>query len=218
MKLSSGQKKVSIGVFIFVTFTIILLAQKKVQFILGGAFLNAGYFMQDGLKEYDYEHGEDITPQQVVDGLISQNDLSSTVRQLFPRFPYHPLVAMVICMDSRIDTNEVIGDTRKYYYIIRTAGSVIKEKEEEMLELAVVEKEVKVIVLTTHTNCAAEAIAKDPQLREKYPHIVKAVERREQDVQDFLARPEIAKRVKDGTLIVKHGLIDTHTKRLTLLD
>lgn len=32
-------------------------------------------------------------------------------------------------MDARIDTNEIMGDTRRYDYVIRTAGSVIGEHE-----------------------------------------------------------------------------------------
>lgn len=44
--------------------------------------------------------------------------------------------------------NELTGDTRHYYYIIRTAGSVLSEKEEEMLELAV-ENGVKLINIDT---------------------------------------------------------------------
>ena len=58
-------------------------------------------------------------------------------------------------MDARIDTNELTGDTRHYYYVIRTAGSVLSEREEEMLELAV-ENGVELVVLTTHSDCAAE--------------------------------------------------------------
>ena len=40
-------------------------------------------------------------------------------------------------MDARIYTNELVGDTRRYYYIVRTAGSVLAPPEQEMLELAV---------------------------------------------------------------------------------
>lgn len=39
-------------------------------------------------------------------------------------------------------------------------------EEEEMLDLAVANG-VKVIVLTRHSDCAAEKVAKDPALREK---------------------------------------------------
>ena len=71
-------------------------------------------------------------------------------------------------MDARIDTNELLGDTRHYYYIIRTAGSVLSPREEEMLELAV-ENGVKLVVLTTHSDCAAEKAASEPETRKRYP-------------------------------------------------
>ena len=69
------------------------------------------------------------------------------------------MVAVVACMDARLDTNELTGDTRRYYYIIRTAGSVMSEREEEMRELAVAGG-VELIVLTTHSDCAAERVAR----------------------------------------------------------
>ena len=39
-------------------------------------------------------------------------------------------------MDPRIDTSELVCDTRRNYYIVRTAGSVRDGRDEEMLELA----------------------------------------------------------------------------------
>jgi carbonic anhydrase len=119
---------------------------------------------------------------------------------------------MVTCMDGRLDTNEIAGDTRRYYYIIRTAGSVLAEKEEEMLELAV-ENGVKVVVFTTHTDCAAEKAAKDPAQRAKFPHLTRAVAERSIRLQEFLVRPLIAERIKQGELLVKLMDLDTRNER-----
>ncbi len=141
---------------------------RESRFVVGGALVDAGYGLQDGLESYDFEHEHDITPEQVWQEVRKQNRLSSSVRHTFPRTPRHALVALVVCMDARIDTNEVVGDTRHYYYVIRTAGSVMSEREEEMLELAV-ENGVKLVLLTTHTDCAAEKAAKVDQLRRRYP-------------------------------------------------
>ena len=91
-------------------------------------------------------------------------------------------------MDARIDTNELTGDTRHYYYIVRTAGSVLSEREEEMLELAV-ENGVELVVLTTHSDCAAEKTAALPEKRKLYPALAKAVDERDQRIREFLARP-----------------------------
>lgn len=183
------------------------------QFLVGGALVNVGYRMQDHLGAFDLEHRDDITPEQVWQEFLEHNDLASSVRETFPRATYHPLMALLVCMDARLDTNELVGDTRRNYYIVRTAGSVMGPAEEDMLELAVVNG-VKVVVLTRHTDCAAEKAAADPARRARFPHLVAAVDEREQRVREFLARPAIAERIADGRLLVKQHAIDTSTEHL----
>ena len=173
---------------------------------------NAAYRMQDHLVEYDFEH-HDVTPEQVWTEFKLQNQLASKVRETFPRRAVHPVVAMLVCMDARIDTNELVGDTRHNYYIVRTAGSAMSLKEEEMLELAVANG-VKVLILTRHSDCAAEKAAKSPELRAKYPAMVAAVDERDQRIAEFLARPVISERLKAGTLLVKQLDIDTATEKV----
>lgn len=180
---------------------------QRLQFILGGAMINAGYGLQDRLERYDFQH-EHATPEEVWQEFLSQNQMASSVRATFPRTDRHPLVAMVACMDARLDTNEIAGDTRRYYYVLRLAGSVLEPTEEEMLELAVANG-VEVVVFTTHTDCAAEKAAKDPASRQRYPHLAAAVDEREMRFNEFLARPAIAARLKDGTLLVKWMDLDT---------
>jgi hypothetical protein len=192
-----------------------LLAVPKVSFMLGGAMVNVGYRFQDHLHSYDFEHHEDITPAQVWEEFSRQNALASKVREQFPRSTRHPLVALLVCMDARIDTNELTGDTRRNYYIVRTAGSVMGVPEEEMLELAV-NNGVKVLVLTRHSDCAAEKAAKDPASREKYPELVKSVDERDERMKEFLARPAIAAKIASGDLLIKELLIDTSTERLEM--
>ncbi len=181
------------------------------EFILGGALINAGYRLQDRLPSYDFNHAE-LTATQVWNEFLRQNRMASSVRTLFPRSSRHPVVAMVTCMDGRLDTNEIAGDTRRYYYIIRTAGSVLAEKEEEMLELAV-ENGVKVVVFTTHTDCAAEKAAQDPAQRAKYPQLTRAVSERRIRLQEFLVRPLIQERIRQGELLVKLMDLDTRNER-----
>ena len=173
---------------------------------------NAAYRMQDHLVEYDFEH-HDVTPDQVWAEFKLQNQLASKVRETFPRRAVHPVVAMLVCMDARIDTNELVGDTRHNYYIVRTAGSAMGLKEEEMLELAVANG-VKVLILTRHSDCAAEKAAKDLELRAKYPAMVAAVDERDARIAEFLARPVISERIKAGTLLVKQLDIDTATEHV----
>lgn len=190
---------------------------RHAQFVVGGALVNLGYRMQDHLEAYDFDeahaHGAAMTPEEVWAEVLRQNHLAASVRRSFPRTPHHPLVALVVCMDARLDTNEILGDTRRYYYVIRTAGSVLEDKEAEMLELAV-QNGVKVILLTTHSDCAAERTAADPQLQQRYPTLVRAVHERGMRLRAMLARPFLAERIAKGELLVKQRNIDTDTEEL----
>jgi carbonic anhydrase len=182
------------------------------QFVTGGALVNLGYRLQDHHGRYDFRH-EQLTPEEVWHEILRQNSLAAAVRERFPRTSRQPLVALVVCMDARLDTNELTGDTRHFYYIIRTAGSVLSAREQEMLELAV-EHGVKLIVLTTHSDCAAEKIAVSPEGRQRFPALTQAVEERDQRIREFLARPTIAARLLEGALAVKVVNIDTLTEQI----
>ncbi len=183
------------------------------RFLIGGAMVNLGYRFQDPLQSFDFNHAEGITPDEVWREVVAQNKLAASVRKRFPRTSRHPVVAIVACMDARIDTSELTGDTRKYYYVVRTAGSVVSEKEEEMLELAV-ENGVKVVVWTRHSDCAAERAAASPEARLHYPFLTAAIDERDGRLREFLARPHIASRVADGSLLVKVLDVDTMTEAM----
>jgi carbonic anhydrase len=186
---------------------------REAQFLLGGGLVNLGFRMQDHLERYDFEHSEDITPDEIWEEVKRQNALASSVRSAFPRTPRHPLVAIVACMDGRLDTSEMVGDTRTYYYVLRSAGSVLSTREQEMLELAV-QNGVKLVVWTRHTDCAAENVAATPALREQFPALAAAVDEREARFEEFLARPGIDSRIAAGELAVKVVDVDTRTDRI----
>jgi carbonic anhydrase len=190
-----------------------LALSERLEFLAGGALINAGYRLQDHLHRFDFRHLDDISPEEIWHEFLVQNRLASSVRERFPRAIHHAHVVLVVCMDARIDTNELVGDTRKYYYVIRTAGSVLSEREEEMLELAVANG-VKLVVLTTHSDCAAERMAADPSLRARYPNLASAVDERERRDAELLARPAIASRIAAGQLRVRRARIDTASEKL----
>jgi len=191
----------------------VVALNERAEFVVGGALVNLGYRLQDPLEDYDFHEGHNIRPAQIWDEALRQNRLAASVRARFPRSTHHPVIAVVVCMDARIDTNELMGDTRKYYYVIRTAGSVVGEHEEEMLELAVANG-VRVVLFTTHTECAAERVAASPADRARYPALASAVDERERRIAEFLARPAIAARVRTGELLVRRAEIDTRTGTL----
>ena len=182
------------------------------QFEIGGAMVNIGYRLQDPVERYDFSH-EHLGPPQIWEQFLRQNNLAAKVRERWPRSVRHPVVALVTCMDARLDTNEIAGDTRRYYYVLRLAGSVLSPKEEEMLELAV-NNGVEVVVFTTHTDCAAEKAARNAAQRKLYPNLVRAIEEREARFQEFLERPGVKKRAEEGHLLVKWMDLDTSTERV----
>lgn len=188
------------------------LVSEKNQFVVGGALINLGYRLQDPVANFDFAH-EHLGPPQVWEQFLAQNHMAAEVRQKWPRTSRHPVVALVTCMDARLDTNEIAGDTRHYYYILRLAGSVLSVKEEEMLELAV-DNGVEVVVFTTHTDCAAEKAAKDPAKRLRYPELARAVDEREAHFEEFLSRPTIREKSANGHLLVKWMDLDTSTERV----
>lgn len=188
-------------------------AGRALQFVVGGALVNLGYRMQDHLEQYDFQEHEAISPAEVWTAMLKQNELASSVRSTFPRTARHPLVAIVACMDGRLDTNELVGDTRTYYYVLRSAGSVLSEREQEMLQLAV-ENGVKLVVYTRHSDCAAERAASSAESRARFPALARAVDEREARFEEFLARPAIAARLRAGELLVEVADVDTATDRL----
>jgi len=193
------------------------LSSPRLQFTVGGGLVNLGYRLQDRFGRFDFTHDESITPEQIWEELVRQNELAAGVRDFFPRSVRHPVVAILACMDARIDTSELVGDTRRYYYVVRTAGSVLSPAEQEMLELAVLNG-VQVVVLTTHTDCAAEAAAASPELREKFPALISLMDERERRIEEFKARPTIRDAIAAGKLEIKHARIDTDSDRLVLTE
>lgn len=204
----------AIGLLLVVAlFAVMLIPQ--VEFVVGGALVNLGFRLQDRLSQYDFEHDESITPDDIWEELERQNELAAGVRGIFPRTVRHPVVAILACMDARIDTSELVGDTRRYYYVVRTAGSVLAPAEQEMLELAVLNG-VKVLVLTSHSDCAAEGAAANREAREKFPALTELMDHRVRHVEEFLERPIIKERIASGELQVKFARIDTDTDRLVV--
>ena len=194
-----------------VALLVAMAASDPLRFELGEGLIDLGFRLQDPIEPASH------TPAAIWDEVRAHNELAAEVRELFPRTVHHPSVALVVCMDARIDTDEIVGDTRRYYYVLRLAGSIMSEREEEMLELAVANG-VEVVVLTTHTECAAEHVAADPALRAQYPAIAAGIDDRERSRADFLARPAIATRIAEGTLRVEQARIDTQTGRFASVD
>ncbi len=82
-----------------------------------------------------------------------------------------------------------------------------------MLQLAVA-KGVKVVVFTTHTDCAAERVAADPEQRKRFPQLAKAVDERQFRFDEFNQSPLIRERTEKKELLVKWMDLDTLNERV----
>lgn len=201
-----------IAVAVLVLALVGLGALPHIQFLTGGVLINLGYRMQDRLHAFDLVHDKP-SPRQVWLEVKRQNDSAARVREVFPRSTMHPLVALLVCMDARIDTSELVGDTRRYYYLVRTAGSVLGPPEQEMLELAV-RNGVRLVVLTTHTDCAAERASRSPEARAQFPALVALLDQRRQRIEEFKRRPAIRAALAANALQIKVARIETTSDRL----
>ncbi len=99
------------------------------------------------------------------------------------------------------------------YYVVRTAGSVLGPPEQEMLELAI-QNGVRVLVLTTHSDCAAERAARSPEQRARFPALISLLDQRKQRIREFSQRPLVRDALAHGKLEIKYARIDTATDRL----
>ena len=119
-------------------------------------------------------------------------------------------------MDARIDTNELVSNiTTLLLHKFAPQRSVLSKhkEEEEMLELAV-QSGMEVVVLTTHSDCAAEKAAASAEKRKQFPSLVQAVDEREMRTRELLRAPLIASRIAEGKLAVKQINIDTLTEQI----
>ncbi len=73
-------------------------------------------------------------------------------------------------------------------------------------------------MLTSHSDCAAEAAAADPEKRAQFPALRDLMDSRTQRIHEFLERPTIRAAIDRGELEVKYGRNDTDTHRLVVSD
>ncbi len=198
--------------WLFVLLAIVLVVgvwnfSPRARMIVGGVFVNLAYWSQDHVTSFDLQH-DHPSPDDIMNFFLKQNEMASQVRKRFPRTPRHPEMAIVMCMDRRLDPVEVVADTRMFYYVIRNAGATIGPKEQENLEVAV-RQGAGVVLFTRHSDCAGETLASDSKVAPLFPETVHAIEERDMRLRQFLARPYIQERVKTGRLLVKIMDIDT---------
>ncbi|MCS7023332.1 MAG: hypothetical protein NZV14_00915 [Bryobacteraceae bacterium] len=185
---------------------------RRVLFVGGGGLVSLGHLIQGVVSGFDRK-GEIGAPEEILERVLTDNEQASQVERWLGGPAHKPEVMIVMCMDPRLNSEVIVGDSRHYYDVVRLPGSVLSEDVIEAIELGVQEHRLKVVLLTTHTDCAMEKVAHSAAAKE-YPVLSLAVQRREEMFQRLLQRPAIASRLQAGTLLVRRFQIDTTTGRL----
>jgi carbonic anhydrase len=66
-----------------------------------------------------------------------------------------PFAVVIVCMDSRVPPELIFDQGLGDLFVIRVAGPVLNSDELASLEYALVEKNVKLVVVLGHTDCGA---------------------------------------------------------------
>lgn len=185
---------------------------RPILFVGGGGLITLGHQLQEVVAGFKPPPGAE-TPREILDGVLAANAKSSWIRSRVHGIHRKPEVLAIMCIDPRLDARVVVGDSRDYYDVLRLPGSVLSEEAIESIELSVREHDVKVVLFTTHTDCAMEAVA-ESEGAANYPALSRAVERREVMFQRLLDRPLIADRIAKGELLIERFVIDTENDRL----
>ncbi|MCC6588318.1 MAG: hypothetical protein IT168_16620 [Bryobacterales bacterium] len=181
-------------------------------FFTGGGLVSAGHMVQGFVGGFS-RSGEVGTPDDLLKTVLIDNESASRVERVVSGPRRKPEVLAVMCMDPRLNSEVVLGDSRGYYDVVRLPGSVLSGEMIEAIELGVKEHQVELVLFTTHTDCAMEKVAHS-EAAEHFPALSNAVHKREEMFQALMSRPLIAQRVKEGKLLVKRFRIETPTGKL----
>lgn len=181
-------------------------------FFTGGGLVSAGHMVQGFVHGFS-RAGHVGTPQELLETVLIDNQSASQVERAIAGSRRKPEVIAVMCMDPRLNSEVILGDSRGYYDVVRMPGSVLSGEMIEAIELAVEEHQVELVLFTTHTDCAMEKVASSHEAK-RFPGLSNLVHAREEKFEELMKRPAIQERVKSGKLLVKRYKIDTATGSL----
>jgi carbonic anhydrase len=145
-----------------------------------------------------------------------------------------PFATVLACADSRVPVELIFDQTIGHIFVARVAGNLVTPEIIASLEYSVAVLGIKVLLVLGHANCGAVKAAMKAdnvpgQISSLYPHLqpavaqsggslAKAIEANAQIQADLLRTSSTVIRdaLKAGTLIVKSGVYDLGTGRVTL--
>ncbi len=129
-------------------------------------------------------------------------------------------VAVVACMDARLDVHKLLGVTEGDVHVIRNAGGVVTEDVIRSLVISQRLLGTREIMLIHHTDCGMLAFKDDDLKRQieletgiRPPFALEAFRNVDEDVRQSLARIRASPFINDKSS-VRGFVYDVHTGRL----
>lgn len=192
---------------------LIIFFWRPALFFTGGGLVSVGHMVQGFVGGFS-RAGHVGTPRELLETVLIDNQTASRVERTVAGPRRKPEVMAIMCMDPRLNSEVILGDSRGYYDVVRLPGSVLSGEMIEAIELAVQEHAVGLVLFTTHTDCAMEKVASGHEAH-RFPGLSNLVRKREEKFDELMRRPAIAARVSSGKLLVKRFTIDTATGSLS---
>jgi carbonic anhydrase len=190
------------------------LLNRKIAYYVGGFLLHTGYFIQDSTESFHHQlnDSDPVHPNEIYKTVIAQNILQAKAWKATPALKDRkPKALIIMCIDPRLNSSRILGDTRGYYDVIRIPGSVITEEVAEAVELAVTKHETKLVMVITHTDCAMEHLAASDEGKHHYPLLAEGINNHAKRMQSLSHRPAILDRLQKQQLWVIEKRLDTKT-------
>ena len=178
----------------------------RIAFAFGGQLVFWGRAMMDG--ETNFVSGcSEYTPCDLLEVIYERNQL---VVRRGPSKIRVPVGLVITCMDPRIDTSAILGDSRGYFDRVQIPGAVLSAEVMETVRLAVTAHGVKFVMVLSHTDCAMEKIVCSEDA-DSYPELRSNVLKRDQSFATLCSQKYVTERVRRDELVVVKALLHTNT-------
>lgn len=179
---------------------------------LSDRLYNLALLIREGSESLTLHRLDDPAPEHIISNIVSYNQRAAQQ----PKAPVTAThIAVVRCMDRKLDLNRIFGDLKFVDDIANPFGAV-RPHIIEALKIAVLKHGVRVIFLLEHTGCAARGIAEGPEAK-TYPLTTIAVCQHEQHIGVLLDDPVIDAAMRSHQLAVVRGTVVTDTDKLSQL-
>jgi carbonic anhydrase len=179
---------------------------------LSDRLYNLALLIREGSESLTLHRLDDPTPEQIISNILSYNRRAAQQ----PKAPVTAThIAVVRCMDRKLDLNRIFGDLKFVDDIANPFGAV-RPHIIEALKIAVLKHGVRAIFLLDHTGCAARSIAEGPEA-EAFPLITAAVRQHEDHIGALLSDAVIDGAMRRHELAIVRGTVVTDTDELTQL-